>query len=73
MWVVAAGFAAGVGARGGRVFVVGGLTALGEEVGCGGAFADDEEEGPEGGDAGGDDDDVHFDADEGMYLARVSD
>ena len=44
------------------MFVVGGLTTLREEVGCCGAFADDQEQGPEGGDAGGDDDDVHFDA-----------
>ena len=38
------------------------MAALGEEVGCGGAFAEDEEKGAQGGDASGDDNDVHFDA-----------
>ena len=43
------------------MFVIRGVTALGEEVGCGGAVADYQEEGSEGGDTGGDNDDVHFD------------
>ena len=51
------------------MFVVRGVTALGEEVGCGGAFADYQEEGSERGDAGGDNDDVHFDA--MGFLARA--
>ena len=54
------------------MFVVRGVTALGEEVGCGGTFADDEEERAEGWDAGSDDDDVHFNAKRRLVRLPVS-